>query len=90
MALTSAEVTVTTSATLLTAGASVGSRAGLVLYNCGPFPILLGTSTVTADTGVPLLPGQTRQWSQVNGETNEAMYGICKAGTARVRIMEGT
>lgn len=86
MAVSSAQVTVGTSATLLSA-ADGDSIAGQSLYvsNAGPTAVVLGPSGVTATTGFTIASGVN--FGPIELGTGEALYGIVASGTQAVGVL---
>ena len=85
MAISSAQVSVTTSATLLSSTDTDGiSGSSLSLVNQGSQTVYLGASGVTTATGFPLAAGAS--WS-ADLAPGEALYGIVAATTATVGVI---
>lgn len=82
--LATAEVSVTTAATLIQA--ANGSRRALAVQNIGGADVYLGGSGVTAGAGYPLPAGGTYRTAEFSG----AIYGIVSTGTVKVRALEET
>lgn len=76
MALTSAQVAVTATATLLFNASDAYDR--VVLKNTGANPVFVGPSGVTATTGFELAVGATLVLAAV-GDSSDDFYGVCGA-----------
>jgi hypothetical protein len=89
MAVVGAQVTVATSATLLS-GADGDNIAGQRVYvtNGDAQPIYLGGSGVTTSTGYTLANGASLPWG-VDLGVGEALYAVSAAGTSAgaVRVL---
>lgn len=82
----SAQVTVTTSATLLTAADATDTTSGnsLAFKNTGAVTVYLGGAGVTTSTGYPLAAGD-----QIGGDASpgEDFYGVVASGTCVVAVL---
>lgn len=85
MAISSAQVSVTTSATLLSS-AETDDRAGssLALTNGGDAAVFLGASGVTTGTGFGLAAGASMA---LDLQPGESLYGIVASGTQAVSVL---
>lgn len=81
MALTSAQVSVTTSATALN---TAGGGQRLHLTNQGASAVVLGGSTVTTTTGYSLAASAS---TVITVGPGEILYGIVASGTVNVGIV---
>lgn len=85
MAISSAQVSVTTSATLLSS-AETDDRTGsaLALTNGGAVTVFLGASGVTTGSGFGLAAGTSMA---LDLQPGESLYGIVASGTATVSVL---
>ena len=85
MAITSASVTVTTTATLLS-GADTDTVAGQSIYlsNAGPTAVVVGPAGVTATTGFTIASGVN--FGPIQLGSGEALYGIVGTGTQAIGV----
>ena len=74
MAITNAIKAVSTTAVALNSGESGGQR--LYLFNFGPNPAYLGSSSVTGTTGVPIAATASLMFVLDPGDL---LYAVCKA-----------
>ena len=84
MAVQSASVSVTTSATLLSAASESDDRAGHTLIFSPPSAIYLGPSGVTTGNGY-LLTANTEYAFDLN--PGDALYGVAASGTVVVPVL---
>lgn len=86
MAVSSAQVTVGTTATLLTA-VEADTQAGstLVITNASAVAVFIGPATVTTTTGLSLAAGATLPRFELNA--GESVYGVVATGTAAVHVL---
>jgi len=85
MAISSASITVTTSATLLFQADADGTE--VVVFNNdhgGGHTTYVGPSDVTASTGLPVAAGSSLSFRL---RPNEAVYGIAETGSHEIRVM---
>jgi hypothetical protein len=82
-------VTVSTSAVILTGGATVANRDYLEVFNAGHVPVFLGPAGVTVATGFTLLPGKRYRLAEVDSATGivTALYGIA-GQSVEVKVLE--
>lgn len=88
MAITSASVTVTTTATLLS-GADTDTVAGQTVFITVPAAgqtVFVGPSGVTTATGYPVATGTSFPWPLELGG-GEALFGIVAATTQAVSVL---
>lgn len=85
MAVTSAQVSVTTTATLLSAVESDDrSGSSLLASNQGAVTVYLGSDSVTTGAGFPLAAGSSMS---VDLQPGESLYGIVASGTCTVAVL---
>jgi len=85
-ALATAQITVTTSATIIAnarTGASGTGRVSATLYNFSANTVYVGNSAVTTTTGVPIPFGAV-----LTLNTTAAIYGVTTSGTTKVSVLE--
>lgn len=80
MSMTSAQVSVGTTATVLVTG--IKGSAELTIKNAGAASVFLGGSGVTTTTGLDLASGAT-----VGLTVHESLYGIVATGTVTVHVL---
>jgi hypothetical protein len=83
--ISTAAITVTTSATPLPAS-PLEYRRALVVHNASAGTIYLGNSSVTTSTGLPLAAGEKIAFD-ITGNPNVMIYAIA-GSSLEVRIME--
>lgn len=85
----SATVSVDSAAAVAIVADGQGKRE-VIVGNEGPNDVFVGSSTVTASTGVRLPVGQTLSYTQPSSGDDDAMYAICASGqTATLRVFHG-
>lgn len=86
-----AKVTVSTSATLLATGSSVGGSAGEIhLQNVSAVDIYIGGSTVTTSgstQGIKVVPSDA-VFGPIKAKAGTDLYAIVASGTADMIVME--
>lgn len=86
MAISSAQVAVSTTATELTAGLieSAGSRSSIAVQAPGALTLYIGPAGVTSTTGFAVQPGMT---IAVDLEYAERLYGVLASGTGTAYVL---
>lgn len=82
----SAQITVTTTATLLSSGVDTREFGIIAVTNRGSGAIFLGNANVTAATGFQVDAGQTLS-ADVSTSNGEMMYGITASGSQLAHVI---
>ena len=82
-----AQVSVTSSATLLDTNTTASGRSVLV-RNRGSVPVFLGGSAVTTSTGFQLDPGEGASVDVPGTGAASGLYGITASSTATVHTLQ--
>lgn len=78
--------TISTTAAVIPTAGNYGGRRSVLLQNRGSASVFIGSSSVTASTGVEVAAGDLIELQLAASVT---LYGVTSSGSADVRTLEG-